>query len=84
MRPFHLQSIQQKMSTTVYLVQGVAEAKPVWCYVEVPCLKLPIFLKEATRESLTPAQYGEVLFSGKGEAPPEQVRGLIAHRYGNQ
>lgn len=59
---------------TIYLSIGFHNKLPTWHYVRVTALKVPLFLNAAKAKRIDVAQFGEVLFSGWGKEPPEEIR----------
>lgn len=61
----------------IFLVRGECDNRPVWHYVQVDKLKLPLYKRAVTTDSIDVADYGKVLASGWGEEPPESVKKRI-------
>lgn len=57
----------------LYLVQGKDGSRPVWHYVLVEKVKLPLFQRALKQGNLDVSLYGDVLFSGWGVAPPAEI-----------
>ncbi len=57
----------------VYLVRGKDRGEPAWHYVKIKRTKLPLFLKAVESGSLDVAEFGEVVASGWGDNPPDDV-----------
>lgn len=58
----------------VYLTQGRFGGVYTWHYVKVDLLKLPLFQNALRTGTLDVSAYGEVLYSGWGKNPPDDVR----------
>lgn len=65
----------------VYLVRGKDGSRAAWHYVRVERLKLPQFLKRVESGSLDIAEFGAVLYSGWGDAPPSDVMEAVMGRF---
>jgi hypothetical protein len=65
----------------VYLVRLKNKQGCFWHYLLVDNLKLPLFLKAATRNEMDVAEYGKILYSGWGVAPPENITEKINKEY---
>jgi hypothetical protein len=76
MRKF-MQQIVQVSSGVLYLVRGEAEGFPLWHYVLVDALKLPLFVKQLHTQNMDVARYGRILASGWGEDPPDQIQNAV-------
>tara|TARA_B100001564_G_C20626197_1_gene664810 strand:+ start:738 stop:1190 length:453 start_codon:yes stop_codon:yes gene_type:complete len=72
-----------RRSDLVYLVHGKDRGKDAWHYVLVDKNKLPMFLKQIETGSIDVALYGEVLRSGWGKQPPEDIVKEIEDEFGN-
>lgn len=66
----------------IYLSRGECGGRQTWHYLMVDKMKLPILLKEATRGEIDLRQYGNIIISGFGEQPPEEVRAFVLKKYG--
>ena len=65
----------------VFLTQGRYLGVHTWVYVKVDSPKLPLFQHALRQGTVDAAQYGEVIFSGWGEKPPEEVRMQVEALY---
>jgi len=74
-KKFYIQRVGKK--GTIYLTSGFYNDRPNWNYVRVDSLKLPMFLRQIKTGIIDVADYGEVLFSGWGKEPPEEIRRKI-------
>ena len=58
----------------VFLVKSNIGTRKAWYYLDVILLRLPLFQRRIGNESLRLTEYGQILFSGWGENPPENIR----------
>lgn len=64
------------------LVNGMSEGKPFWAYMAMqPSGYEAYHAKVSAGESVDLTVYGEVLQSGWGEEPPEEIRQKMADEY---
>lgn len=75
------EGVRKKRSDCVYLVRGKDKNRPAWHYVLVDKVKKEMFLAAAKSGSLDVKDYGEILYSGWGENPPEDIRKKIDEEY---
>lgn len=75
---------QQKntASELVYLVRGKDRGMAAWHYVLVDKMKLPLFLNKIKSGNIDVSLYGDVLYSGWGEDPSEDIVKKIEEQYG--
>ncbi len=66
----------------IYLSQGVYNGRATWHYLMVDKLRLPILLKDVKGGEVELVDYGNILFSGFGEQPPEEVSAFVKKKYG--
>lgn len=66
----------------IYLSRGLHQGRPIWHYLLVDKMKLPILLKDAQRGTVDLAMYGNIIFSGFGEQPPKEVSEFVRKKYG--
>lgn len=78
------QSLKSRQGDSVYLVHGgVDETKrPAWYFVCVDSPKVQAFLRAIKSGIANLEEYGRVLESGYGEAPPETVVEMMRKHYG--
>ena len=76
-----LEKIKTSKGHLVYLVRGKDKGLPCWHYVLIDQFKLPIFKEDLKKPTIDVADYGEVLESGWGENPPEDVVDRIKKKY---
>ncbi|XP_013402487.1 ankyrin-1 [Lingula anatina] len=65
----------------VYLVRGKDRGRPAWHYVLVKRKLLADFLIKTKGGSIDVADYGEVLYSGWGKDPPDDIVKKITDKY---
>ena len=68
--------------TVIYLSQGYFNGRPTWHYLKVNKLKLPLLLKDAKKGEIDVVDYGNILFSGFGANPPDEVKDFVQRKYG--
>ncbi|MBN8827225.1 MAG: hypothetical protein J0H68_00780 [Sphingobacteriia bacterium] len=68
-----IELIQCSFEKYIYLVRGIDANKEAWYYILVDKLKLPIFIKEAQSNEIELTDFGQVLYSGWGKNPPEEI-----------
>ena len=79
----NVDKLKSSSSNLIYLVRGKDQGKAAWHYVKVRDKAiLPIFLKKADGGPIDVSEYGEILHSGWGENPPEDVVKDIEENYG--
>ncbi|MFV9838623.1 MAG: hypothetical protein AB8U44_01180 [Aaplasma endosymbiont of Hyalomma asiaticum] len=66
----------------LFLVRGKDKGRPAWHYVLVDKHKREMFLAKSKSGSMDVALYGEILYSGWGENPPEDVVQKIRDEFG--
>ncbi len=74
----------QSRNYKVYLTQGRFNGVYTWYYIKVETLKQPLFLKSlqySKNEPTDVAEYGEILYSGWGPQPPDDIRKKVALAY---
>jgi hypothetical protein len=72
----------RKSNQKIYLSQGHYEGHSTWHYVKIDALKEPLFKQAIKSGSVDVADFGEVIFSGWGEKPPQSVVEMIQKKYG--
>ena len=65
--------VRRGRSQNVFLVRGKDRGRAAWHYVLVDNNKRELFLAATKKGSLDIADYGEVLQSGWGQDPPENI-----------
>ncbi|WP_169193100.1 hypothetical protein [Anaplasma platys] len=66
----------------LFLVRGKDKGRPAWHYVLVDKHKREMFLARSKSGSMDVALYGEILYSGWGENPSEDVVQKIKDEFG--
>jgi hypothetical protein len=61
-------------SFKIFLTRGHFNGIRIWHYVKVDVLKLPLYQKAVQSGSIEVDKFGEILFSGWGENPPDEIR----------
>lgn len=75
--------VRNSKGELVYLVRGKDQGRPAWHYVHVRDKQtLPLFLKQVDTGTVDVSQFGEVLYSGWGQDPPEDIVKKIEEKYG--
>ncbi len=73
---------KRSRSDLVYLVRGKDRGKSAWHYVLVDKEKREMFLAKSRTGSIDVADYGEILYSGWGEDPPQAIVDKINEEFG--
>lgn len=77
--------LKDAITRTIVLVYGLLEdGGPFWLYAAVKPSKYPVFLaaqKDGTLNLYDFKPYGEIIVSGKGKAPPDEVTLKVAEMY---
>ena len=76
-----LEKIKSSRSELLYLVRGKDKGEKCWHYVMVDKFKLPLFKEKLKTGSLDVADFGQILQSGWGENPPEDIVAKIKAEY---
>ncbi|KJV68929.1 hypothetical protein [Candidatus Neoehrlichia procyonis] len=66
----------------LFLVRGKDKGRFAWHYVLVDKNKREMFLAKSKSGSIDVALYGQILYSGWGENPPEEIVKKIEDEYG--
>ena len=66
----------------LFLVRGKDKGRPAWHYVLVDKHKREMFLARSKSGSMDVALYGEILYSGWGENPSEDIVQKIKDEFG--
>ncbi|MCU7611583.1 hypothetical protein [Anaplasma capra] len=67
----------------LFLVRGKDKGRAAWHYVLVDKGKREMFLAKSKSGSMDVALYGEILYSGWGENPPDDVVKRIEEEFGS-
>ncbi|WP_341808630.1 hypothetical protein [Wolbachia endosymbiont (group E) of Neria commutata] len=73
---------RKSRSDLIYLVRGKDRGKSAWHYVLVDKEKREMFLAKSRSGSMDVADYGEILYSGWGEDPPQDIVDKINEEFG--
>jgi hypothetical protein len=65
----------------IFLTQGKYLDVHTWQYVRVDSMKLPLFQKAVKSGVVDAAAYGDILFSGWGKNPPDEIRAKVNALY---
>ena len=65
----------------VFLVTGDNQNKKAWYYVLVQKTKLPLFKREVQTDFIDLSLYGDILYCGWGEEPPEDISQKIKDEF---
>jgi len=76
-----LEKVKSSRHELLYLVRGKDKGKPCWHYIMVDKHKLPMFKIRVKSDFIDLDEYGEVLESGWGIDPPEDVAKRIKEQY---
>jgi len=66
----------------LFLVKGQNEGSDAWYYILVDKLKLALYEKDVDGDFIKLGKYGQILYSGWGEEPPEEIKDKIKEEYG--
>ncbi|MDD9331292.1 MAG: hypothetical protein PV340_01305 [Wolbachia sp.] len=73
---------RRSRSDLIYLVRGKDRGKSAWHYVLVDKEKREMFLAKSRTGSMDVADYGEIIHSGWGENPPQEIVDKINEEFG--
>ncbi|MGL9688293.1 MAG: hypothetical protein ACR5K6_00630 [Wolbachia sp.] len=73
---------RRSRSDLIYLVRGKDHGRSAWHYVLVDKDKREMFLAKSRTGSMDVADYGEILYSGWGEDPPQEIVDKINEEFG--
>lgn len=76
-----LEKVQTSRSDMLYLVRGKADGIPCWHYILVDKQKLPMFKIRVKTNQIELADYGQILESGWGENPSEEIQAKIKQQF---
>jgi len=83
MKPSASSKIKSKtQGAVIYLSQGFFNGRPTWHYLRVNKLKLPLLIENAKKGEIDVVDYGNILFSGFGQNPPDEVKDFVQKKYG--
>ncbi|MDN5248258.1 MAG: hypothetical protein QWI36_03930 [Wolbachia endosymbiont of Tyrophagus putrescentiae] len=66
----------------IYLVRGKDRGRSAWHYVLIDKDKKEMFLAKSRTGSMDVADYGEILYSGWGDNPPQDIVDKINEEFG--
>ncbi|QKX02080.1 hypothetical protein [Wolbachia endosymbiont of Dirofilaria (Dirofilaria) immitis] len=73
---------RRSRSDLIYLVRGKDRGRSAWHYVLIDKDKREMFLAKSRTGSMDVADYGEILYSGWGENPPQGIVDKINEEFG--
>ncbi|QKX01253.1 hypothetical protein GOY14_02885 [Wolbachia endosymbiont of Dipetalonema caudispina] len=73
---------RRSRSDLIYLVRGKDRGRPAWHYILVDKDKKEMFLAKSRTGSMDVADYGEILYSGWGENPSQEIIDKINEEFG--
>ncbi len=73
---------RRSRSDLIYLVRGKDRGRSAWHYVLVDKDKREMFLAKSRTGSIDVADYGEILYSGWGDDPPQTIVDKINEEFG--
>ncbi len=76
------EATKRSRADCVFLVRGKDRGKPAWHYVLVDKDKKEMFLAKSKTGSIDVALYGQILYSGWGEDPPQDIMDKISNEFG--
>lgn len=69
----------------VQLVKGLSEGQEFWAYMVMDPLKQEEYMARVEKNEIFDlTEYGDVLESGFGSEPPEEIRRIMAEEFGFQ
>ncbi|WP_168463833.1 hypothetical protein [Wolbachia endosymbiont of Ctenocephalides felis wCfeT] len=78
----HADAARRSRSDLIYLVRGKDRGRSAWHYVLVDKEKREMFLAKSRTGSMDVADYGEILYSGWGEDPSQEIVDKINEEFG--
>ena len=73
---------RRSRSDLIYLVRGKDRGRSAWHYVLVDKDKREMFVAKSRTGAMDVADYGEILYSGWGEDPPQEIVDKINEEFG--
>ena len=74
--------IQSSRNELIWLVKAEDGGNPCWYYLQLEKTKLILFKARGRTDSLKLTDYGTILYSGWGDAPPEDIKQKIKDDFG--
>ena len=71
-----------KKNVKIFLTQGKYLGVYTWHYVRIDLLKFPLFQKQLKSGVIDVSKYGDIIFSGWGMNPPDDIRKQVDALYG--
>jgi hypothetical protein len=74
-----LELISKNNLKSIYLVKAEDQSRPVWYYLELEKLQIPIFFKiiKHKQKKISLVKYGRVIAYGWGNNPPNHIKNEI-------
>lgn len=76
-----LEKIKSSRSELLYLVRGKDKGRECWHYILVDKQKLPMFKVKVKTDFIDLDEYGQVLHSGWGKNPPDELAEQVKAEY---
>ncbi len=77
-----LQKVQSSRNELLWLVRGKDRGMDCWHYILVEKSKLPMFKVRVKTDFIQLDDYGQVIESGWGKNPPEEIEKKIKEQFG--
>ncbi len=77
-----LAKLQSSRTDLLYLVTGRDAGRKCWYYVMVDKAKHSLFKAKLKTDFIQLNDYGNILYSGWGEEPPEEMKQKIEEQFG--
>ena len=74
--------LQSSRSDLIWLVTAGDHGRPCWYYLELYKAKIELFKVRLKSGPFPLTDYGTILYSGWGEAPPEDIQNKIKEQFG--
>lgn len=81
MSGFAAKIMHEDAGQIVYLVTGLRNKFPVWCYALVPERSRLFFQQAIEQGRVDITKFGQILFSGEGKNPPQEIENIISVHY---
>jgi len=72
-----VKKIIKAQNSIIYLVTGKEQGKDSWFYVRVSKLKEPLLKAALEKGELNVPDYGDIIYSGWGVEPDEEIAALV-------
>ncbi len=81
MSSYVLKLVREESDQLIFLVTGKQGRLPVWCYAQVATRMQAAFRQALKQPRMMISDYAQVLISGQGDAPPQEISELVAAHY---